>query len=129
MNPPPDPTQYKGQTLRSFLEAIRDHLTRSRIQPDACVGITVNETPGGVQLSATAGGGSIALIHTTGTITARSGVTPGTGQAKLVNWNGTALSDGATITLRNLSGTAGVTGKYGMAVKLFGVWWLVVLEC
>lgn len=126
---PPDPSQYKGQTLRSFLEKTAEYLGRARIQPDACVGITVNELPGGVQLLAGVGGMTVALVHTTSSITARSGTTPGTGSAKVVNWNGTALSDGSTITLRNVSGTAGATGKYGLAVQLSNVWWLLTLEC
>lgn len=70
------------------------------------------------------------LIKTTSAITARSGTTVGTGSAQLVTLSGSTLVTGATITLKNVSGTAGATGKYGWARQLAnGTYVLVSLEC
>ncbi len=125
---PPDPAKYRGMALRKWVEDVASYLTRTRIV--AGPGVMIDETPGGIVLRASVGGSlGLAIIKTTGTITARSGTTPGTGNAVLVTWNGTALGTGAAITLKNVSATAGSTGKYGFAVSLFGLYWMVSLEC
>lgn len=74
-------------------------------------------------------GGPVVRIKTTTSVTARSGTTPGTGSAALVTWNGTTLDTGVTITIRNLSATAGASGKYGFAALLDGAYWMISLEC
>jgi hypothetical protein len=69
------------------------------------------------------------IIKTTSTITARSGTTPGSGSAVLVKLVGTTLTNGPTITVKNVSGGALATGKYGFAVVIGGVYWVRPIEC
>jgi len=123
----PNPDKYRGIALRRYIEDLYKHLLRSRLVQGP--GVLFEETPGGIVLRASVGGVGVAIVKTTGTITARSGTTPGTGNAVLVTWNGSALGTGAAITLKNVSATAGSTGKYGFAVSLFGLYWMVSLEC
>jgi len=123
----PDPAKYRGVALRRWVEDVASYLTRTRIS--AGPGIALDETPGGIVLRASVGGAGLAIIKTTSSITARSSTTPGTGSATLVTWNGTALGTGATITLRHISATSAASGKYGFAVMLFGLYWLVSVEC
>lgn len=71
-----------------------------------------------------------AVIKTSSSVTGRTGATPGSGSAKVQKWNGTSLSDGAgTITVRTIAAGGHATGKYGFAAKLFGLWWILSLEC
>jgi hypothetical protein len=72
---------------------------------------------------------SVVLIKTSSTITARSSTTPGSGSAVLVTGTTSTLSTGATITLRNWAGTSIATAKYGTAVLIGGVYWVVSIEC
>lgn len=70
----------------------------------------------------------ISKIRTTGTVTARSSTTPGSGNAVLVVGDDTALVDGDPITLYNVSIDAIDFPKYGFAVWI-GRWWAVSWEC
>jgi len=109
------------------LNEFRREMRRNRVKPQP--GTQSYQSPGGLLLQAKAAGVGIAIVKTTSTITARSSTTPGTGSATLVTWNGTALGTGATITLRHISATSAASGKYGFAVLLFGIYWLVSVEC
>lgn len=76
----------------------------------------------------------IAIVKTTSTITARSGATPGQGTATVQMFGLTDFRDDpafTNMTVHNYSSSATLTpsGKYGVAVKLWGVLWLVVVEC
>ncbi len=70
-----------------------------------------------------------------GTITARSGSTPGTGSAVIQTWNGTTLANmagsGATVTAKNISSATGgiTTGKYMIILKISGTYWVITAEC
>lgn len=123
----PDPANYRGTPLRKFLEDCAAFFKRSRLI--AGPGVALDETPGGIVLRIVAFGLGLAIIKTAGTVSARSGTTPGNGDATLVTWNGTSLGTGQAIGLRNIYGSAGSSGKYGFAVMLFGLYWLVNLEC
>lgn len=69
---------------------------------------------------------------TNGTITARSGSTPGSGRVDFQAWNGTTLqSMGTHQTCYNISSSSGgiVTGKYCIVLKISGVYWIITTEC
>jgi hypothetical protein len=114
--PPPDPGQYSGRPAREYLRdltfwlrGVLKWLDRNR--------------------AVDAGDGSAFLIKTTGTITARSGTTPGSGSAQVVTGTSSSLSTGATITLYNWAGASIATGKYGTAASIGGLSWVVSIEC
>ncbi|MGE4196034.1 MAG: hypothetical protein AB7G11_02775 [Phycisphaerales bacterium] len=133
-SPYPRPTEprFRGKSLKSYLTLLVDRLSADRVTVAPDSGLVVEETPGGRPLRVTLGNLiGFAVIKTNGTITARSGTTPGTGSAYIQTWSGTVLANGNSVTVRNVSGKAGGIGSglYGFAVKLFGIWWVVSVEC
>jgi hypothetical protein len=69
---------------------------------------------------------------TDGTITARSGLTPGNGQVTIYTWNGTALASlNIQIPVLSISSTTGgiATGTYCIILKIYGVYWLITTDC
>jgi hypothetical protein len=94
--------------------------------------IVATQSPSGINLHVPFLG--LAVIVTTSTITARSSSTPGSGTMKVVLFNGTTLIDDASATAETMynysSATGGVaTGKYGIAIKIAGYWFLLSAEC
>lgn len=76
----------------------------------------------------------IAIVKTTGTISARVGATPGTGTVTFQMFNLTSFVDDSArtnLTVYNYSSNATLTtsGKYGVCIKIWGVWFLIVVEC
>ena len=75
------------------------------------------------------------IAVTTSTVTARSGTTPGSGQADLYGWNGTTLvpiaAGSVNFTVYNFSGTAGgiASGKYCVVQRIQGAYWIISVEC
>lgn len=75
---------------------------------------------------------SVYIAVTDGTITARSGSTPGTGNVTLQTWNGTALASlGIDKPVFNFSSTTGgiPTGKYCVILRICGSYWIISTEC
>lgn len=69
---------------------------------------------------------------TDGTITARSGATPGSGNVKIQTWNGTALADlGVDVPVLYISSTTGglATGVYVIVLRIMGAYWIISLDC
>ena len=113
-NPLPTLEQYRGKPLRTFLSALLDWLRL---------------------LAETVGAGDrplVLLAYTSGSISARSGTTAGSGTVNIVTWNGTALSNSSsngTMTVYNAYGTAFSTSKYVWCVRFLGVYWAITQEC
>lgn len=104
-----------------------------RVNVDDSSGLTCTQGTDGTVIGVgfSVGGFGFAIVKTSSTITARSSGVPGTGTAKLQTWNGTTLADGTEIPISNISGKVGgiSSGKYGFAVELWWLWWIVVTEC
>jgi hypothetical protein len=69
---------------------------------------------------------------TDGTITARSGTTPGTGNVTLYGWNGSALvSIGQDVVVWSISSTTGgiPTGTYCIVLRIYDAYWLISVDC
>lgn len=69
---------------------------------------------------------------TDGTITARSGTTPGSGNVKIQTWNGTALADlGVDVPVLSISSTTGgiPTGTYCVVLRIMGAYWMITVDC
>lgn len=124
---PPTPDQFRGQPLRSYLDALVSWARRDRIDVDEGAGINSARSPQGrrLQLGNLIG---MSIVKTTSSVTARSSTTPGTGPAVLVNGTTTTLTNGSAITVYNIAGAIIPSGKYGFAVRI-GLWWMVAWEC
>jgi hypothetical protein len=75
---------------------------------------------------------SVYIATANGTITARSGTTPGSGNATLQTWNGTVLASlGIDMPVKNFSAATGgiSTGKYLVILKIMGAYWVISVEC
>lgn len=120
---------YPGADYFNTLRKVIHRALRIGVEDGS--GLTVSQGTDGTVIGGGGsglGGGGIP-IRTTSAITARSGATPGTGTGVLVRWNGTALADGAAITLRNITGGSLASGKYGFATLQAGTWFVTSLEC
>lgn len=76
----------------------------------------------------------VQIVKTTSTITARSGSTAGTGTVTFQMFNGTTfVNDAARTNVKVYNWSSGTpatpSGKYGVAIKLWGYWFLVSVEC
>lgn len=78
------------------------------------------------------------IVVTSGTITARSGTTPGSGTAIVQTWNGTVLanlqsasSTNVTIPVLSISSTTGgiPTSTYCVALRIAGAYWIISVDC
>lgn len=69
------------------------------------------------------------IVKTSGTITARSGTTPGSGSAKLQALTSGSFADDGDIEVFNVAAIGWASGKYGVATQISSVWYLVSLEC
>ncbi len=72
------------------------------------------------------------IAVTSGTITARSGTTPGTGNVTPYGWDGTSLvTMGTTIPVYSISSTTGgiPTNTYCIVLKIFGAYWIITADC
>lgn len=75
---------------------------------------------------------SVWIVTTTTTITARSGSTPGSGNADLLTFNGSTLvSIGVNVPILNFSAATGglPSGTYGVVLKICGKYWIISAEC
>lgn len=113
-------------------------LARScRINLGVNSGLAMVRNEHGTFLRVTARGSSGQLAITTGTITARSGTTAGTGSvypvATSISGGACTLTTGATsMVVFNFSGTSGgiATGKYcWIDQDPYGTWFIVSVEC
>jgi hypothetical protein len=69
---------------------------------------------------------------TDGTITARVGTSPGSGNVKIQTWNGSALADlGVDVPVLSISSTTGgiATGVYVIVLRILGAYWLISVDC
>ena len=67
-----------------------------------------------------------------GGISARASATPGSGTVDLMTYNGSTLvSFGASVTALSISSTTGgiPEGTYCIVLRIFGVFWLVSVDC
>ncbi len=72
------------------------------------------------------------IAVTNGTITARSGATPGTGDVDLYGWDGTTLLTlSRTVPVQSISSTSGgiPDGVYCIVIQIFEDYWLVTADC
>ena len=105
-----------------------DQISRIKCQPP----LEVLWTPGGLLLRLAGPLFGVYIGIADGTITARSGATPGTGNVTLQTWNGTALASlGIDLPVRNWNATTGgiATGKYCVILKIAGAYWAISAEC
>lgn len=114
---PPSLDDFKGQNVGAYLRALTKFLV-------ALVRWLTNELAGLVAAIP-----RIALIQTSTAVTGRVGTVPGTGTGNLIGFDGTDLTTGAAITLRTIAAAGHASGKFGVAVRLAGIWWIVSLEC
>lgn len=69
---------------------------------------------------------------TSGTISPRSGLTPGTGTVVLYSWNGTALAATPNSkTVFSISSTTGgiPTGTVVIILRIAGAYWIITADC
>jgi hypothetical protein len=127
------PEIEKGRPITAeWLNRLRKIVMRSRVDVDASSGLEASQGDGGITLGLSALGFGFSVIKTTSGITARSGTTIGGGtsaNAVLVRLVGTTLTDSTAVNLKNISATAGASGKYGFAFQIMGIWFLGPLEC
>lgn len=74
------------------------------------------------------------IVVTDGTISARVGTAPGTGNVKIQTWNGSALANlaGASdLPVFSISSTTGgiPTGTYGVVLRIYDAYWLITVDC
>jgi hypothetical protein len=96
-------------------------------------GIQFTETSGGIiprglAVEATEAGSQAFIVKTSGTITARSGASYGSGPATIQIDSGASLSDGDAIVVKNLIPSTIASGKYGLA-WLIGERYFLIAEC
>jgi hypothetical protein len=116
-----------ARTLRTMAETC-DWATRIQ----ASSPLSIMSVAGGPLLRVAGALFSIYIVVTDGTITARSGTTPGSGTVFTTTWNGSVLTTTTnTFTVYNISSTTGgiATGVYGVMVKIMGSYWLITLDC
>lgn len=106
------------QEIAKGLVAMRGHL-----------GVETKQTPGGTIFSVTPERDRIG--KTSGTITARSGTTLGTGTVRLyvVNYDATISDSGIDVTVKNYAGSTISTDKYVMLGIVDGLWLIKNAEC
>lgn len=117
----------EARTLRETAEVAE---WSSRIRAAAPLAITSTAAGPLIRLAGAIFGAYVAVAN--GTITARSGATPGTGSATIQTWNGTVLASlGIDLPVLNWNSAAGgiTTGKYCVLLKIYGVYWVVAAEC
>jgi hypothetical protein len=120
----------EARTLRELAETAD---ATSQIQADPPLGIVAGT--GGYFLRYIGPIFGAYIATASGTITARSGSTPGTGTVVLQTWNGTALAamtgPGATWPVKNWNSASGgvASGKYCVILKIYGVYWVINAEC
>jgi hypothetical protein len=69
---------------------------------------------------------------TNGTISARSGSTPGSGNVTIQTWNGTALASlNIDVPVLYISSTTGglASGVYVILLKIYGRYWIIAVDC
>lgn len=116
-----DPVRH--ETFNEF----RRELRRDRV---SIAGVPSFQTAGGlVTMAGSARKTEVVMFKTNATLYARSSTSPGSGTGKIMTFDGSVMVEGDDIDLKNLSGTSGGSGKYGFAVKLDGVYFVISLEC
>jgi hypothetical protein len=124
--------QVGGQPIMaSTLRQLADTCdTVSRLTADPPLEIV--NTGGGMMLRLAGMLFSVYIVTANGTITARVGTTPGTGNATIQTWNGTALASlGVDKKVYSISSTTGgiPTGTWGIMLRICGSYWFITLDC
>lgn len=116
-----------ARTLRQMAETC-DWATRIQADPP----LSIQSTAAGATLRLAGYLFGVFIGKTDGTITARSGSTPGSGNVKIQTWNGTALADlGIDVAVLNISSTTGgiVDAQYCIVLRIMGAYWIITLDC
>ncbi len=129
----PLPRFTKGQMLKAVdLMALRAQIVRQRLTAGQDSGIFLTESEEGtaIAVSSNIQAGSVAL---TGAITARVGLTPGSGTVRLYYYDPTTdLLVDSTLDqdVKHFSATAIPSGKYAwVQPDDSGTWWVISVEC
>lgn len=130
MQPPPNPDDpiYHKRPARLWMRDLFEYLVRARLLVNPDSGLERRETSAGITLRVRAGSFGAAVVKSTGAISARSGSTPGSGDAAIEAWTGSTLADAQAITVRNVTAASVASGKYGLALYIAGTWW-GIFEC
>ncbi len=127
------PQFAKGDRLKAAdLMVMRERIMRQKIQAGQNTGLSVQETPDGTILRVTWKTDRY-VAFASGGVTARSGLTPGTGDAELFLYNPTTnilVDVNVNVPVKNYSGTLIGAGKYCWVEQdTNGTYWVVSAEC
>jgi hypothetical protein len=128
MTPEDLPELKEGDELSAgWLNTIRRALIDPAIDVDPESGLTAT-VDGRRTTIGISGPNQAYVVKTNGTITARSGATYGTGNAYIQTDTGSALANGPAVVVKNLIPAVIATGKYGIAWRVGGKYFLIA-EC
>jgi len=132
--PTPRPLRAGDELTLRFLNWVRDKCLRNTIKLGPNSGLSgIWGSDGTILRVATGEGGGAQLAITDGSISARSGTTPGSGTVFDVSYNGTVLVTATTTkTVGNFSSTTGgiPTGTYvWIEQDPQGAWWITAVDC
>ncbi len=125
----------KGELLTAAkLNEIMDRVNRQRIDTGQSSGLVVQETNKGTVLRVFESASSGKSVGLTGSITARSGVTPGSGSVQLYRYDSASghLVDSSVNQnpVYNFAASAIPSGKFcWIEQDGDGTWWVVSVEC
>ncbi len=131
------PRQKAGHPIRARtinrIAETAEQISKFRV----CPPLSLNMSAAGLMLRYLGPLFGVYIVLTDGTISARVGTTPGTGTAIIQTFNGTILANlqksGTNVTTKvySISSTTGgiPTGVYGIALLIFGVYWLITVDC
>ena len=136
----PPPLRKGDELTLKWLNGIRQLAVEGQVDVGSCSGISASQGPNGIALGVSVASESGTLAYTDGTITARSGTTPGTGTVYLVVYDGTVLQiqngtgGNPTVTqaVLNFSSTTGgiPTGTYVWIEPDPGSnWFITAVDC
>jgi len=125
----------EGDTIGARdLNKLLDAIERCIINPGQSSGLDISQSQGGTSLRVRPPTNRY-LGVTSGTITARSGTTPGTGTVTLYLYStsaGTVGTSGVNVTVYNFSSTTGgiATSTYVWVEQdVDGNWWITSVDC